>query len=779
MSGRSRTITEFGAATPIGGLATPWSTAVSWTDISGDVVEWSTGVRGRASEFAGLSACDLNVKIDGSGPPAGTYDPENVSSSLYPNWTTSRRIRVREQVNLITLAESTGGSAAWVAGANTTIVTDALANTITNVTGVDRLTATAGGSINATTAAGTAGFRVNVGEPLKATVWLKAQTTGRTATLGIRWYTAAGATVSTTTGSGVADITGGWTKVTVTGTAPATAAFGALILTIASASAAERHYMAAATIVPIDTDLVNAPYAEVWFAGGPWPIFDGIVETIDPEHDYPEAQTVVVDALDAWAYIAAQEMGDSIWSTWVTRSKPDAWWRLGDADTIAVDSVGVNNGTYVGGPVASESLVTGGTDGGHTFSTPTPLVDPSDAQYMIAGAPIGITGKTTVAVWIRIPPGTTIIGNYLVQIDGGVIKLQLGTSGYLIASAPFGTQSFVPVDMRDGQRHCVVMTFELAAGVEYISINIDGGTYTDSDNAAGGAFTSLRTLVGDRAINTEIDEVVVWTGRTSFVDAYSINAAGRALRDLKGDVVAKFLFNMAGALTLAQLSSPSLTTIATAQPVVSCDATDYLSLIEAAAVTGRVTAYVDGTGTPQVAAIGYTNVGTLGGAGYPTRGRPSAPLSAKSVLSDVSAQRPNRSPVIARNSTTASVVGARTATVSTLSGDADALQVASWIVNQYSTAVPTIAAVVPDTTRVDVLQWSLQRQIGDLVSVSTTASGTGTTTTRECRIIGIQWAKKWPSLVPQCVLSLAPVRFRPFVLDDATYGILDTSRLGL
>jgi hypothetical protein len=109
-----------------------------------------------------------------------------------------------------------------------------------------RLTRSAGsGTAIGQTPAGVGGYPVSGGEAVVASAYARS-TAARSVTLGVAFYTAAGASVgSTTTGSGVTTSTSAFTaRPVVTATAPATAAYAQIIVTVASvASTSEFHYI--------------------------------------------------------------------------------------------------------------------------------------------------------------------------------------------------------------------------------------------------------------------------------------------------------------------------------------------------------------------------------------------------------------------------------------------------------------------------------------------------------------------------------------------------------
>jgi hypothetical protein len=87
---------------------------------------------------------------------------------------------------------------------------------------------------------------VTVGLTYTASTYVRAAATVRTATQLVDWYTSGGVYVSTSAGSGVADSAASWTRVTCTGIAPATAAFGRPRVSWNGAAISEVHYIDAA-----------------------------------------------------------------------------------------------------------------------------------------------------------------------------------------------------------------------------------------------------------------------------------------------------------------------------------------------------------------------------------------------------------------------------------------------------------------------------------------------------------------------------------------------------
>lgn len=88
------------------------------------------------------------------------------------------------------------------------------------------------------------GIPVVAGTTYTFSAFVRAATTARTVTLAIQWYSKTGVLLSTTTGTGVADATGGWTvRPTATGAAPTNAVYAGVSVAIAAVVAGEAHYL--------------------------------------------------------------------------------------------------------------------------------------------------------------------------------------------------------------------------------------------------------------------------------------------------------------------------------------------------------------------------------------------------------------------------------------------------------------------------------------------------------------------------------------------------------
>ena len=169
-------------------------------------------------------------------------------------------ITVQANDNQLTAAESsleTGVTTGWTAGANTTLGISSAwfvdgAHSLT-------LTAMASGAVGAVTPAGLSGSPVTPGTVIRGLAVFRSASTVRSCTVGIAFYGAGGALLSTTTGTAINSSTAG-VQAYVSATVPAGAAFAALVLTGSGLSASE--------VLFADNMLLGLGTSTAWTIGG-------------------------------------------------------------------------------------------------------------------------------------------------------------------------------------------------------------------------------------------------------------------------------------------------------------------------------------------------------------------------------------------------------------------------------------------------------------------------------------------------------------------------------
>jgi hypothetical protein len=149
----------------------------------------------------------------------------------------------------------------WTAGANTTLSQ----STTQKYDGAYslRLAPTAAGTVSATAGSLTL-TPVVVGGSYTASAWLRSTSASRTATVSIAWYTAAAALISTSAGSGTTITTSAFTQASVVATAPATAAYAVVSISVAATgSAADFQYVDGVEFYATNTT-VAIPAVTTW-----------------------------------------------------------------------------------------------------------------------------------------------------------------------------------------------------------------------------------------------------------------------------------------------------------------------------------------------------------------------------------------------------------------------------------------------------------------------------------------------------------------------------------
>jgi hypothetical protein len=152
----------------------------------------------------------------------------------------------------------------WTAGASTTMTRTTAAGTFLHgIAGLSLQRITSIGLASAQTLAGVLGAAVVAGEQYTAVASFKAAATLRSCRVDIIWYNAAGGVISTSTGAASNDAVGSWTQLTCTATAPALAAFAAVLVNAGvggTAAVSEIHYVDQISIAP--------GASAVWTRGG-------------------------------------------------------------------------------------------------------------------------------------------------------------------------------------------------------------------------------------------------------------------------------------------------------------------------------------------------------------------------------------------------------------------------------------------------------------------------------------------------------------------------------
>lgn len=218
------------------GYTTP-AASRTWTDVSAYVegAQALTINRGRADEVSQVQPSRLALTLNNAD---GRFTPRLTTGAYYPDVKKGRPVRV--STSLMSNATFDAGVTDWTGG-NAAVAS--VATPVRSGAGAMRLTAIAGADMSGSTPTGTSGMAVVPGATYRLSGWFRSAVTARSCFVRVRFYTAAGALISTVVSSDVTDSTSGWTQASTTTVAPATAAFAGVSAVVKVPAAGEQHYV--------------------------------------------------------------------------------------------------------------------------------------------------------------------------------------------------------------------------------------------------------------------------------------------------------------------------------------------------------------------------------------------------------------------------------------------------------------------------------------------------------------------------------------------------------
>jgi hypothetical protein len=355
-----------------------------------------TYLRGTA---LGGAAASLNAKQVGYDPTRSndgslTFKVQGQSNSYNAaalDWAVQLTPGVTSVANLLTgqNAGFEGGVGNWVqAGGCTVADSSAQAHS-----GSDSLalTCTTAGTMGAASCIAssitTQGLAVTAGQLYTVQMYLRAATAARTSTPQIAFYSPAGTLLSTVSGSAVADVTTGWTLLTVEAAiAPATAVYARVLIQVASAALTEVHYLDDVSVFPAPGSVNNGQaYGFGAQAYLHVPAFTGTDVTVQLQHA-PDGET--------WTELAAFSQ--------VTGSVPLAQRLcLSGLFTCPVASPGVFTApgpVFLANQAVQLSALPGQSlPGGFAAATTYYVISPAGSTFGLAATPSGSPINATTA----------------------------------------------------------------------------------------------------------------------------------------------------------------------------------------------------------------------------------------------------------------------------------------------------------------------------------------------------------------------------------------------
>ncbi|MFF1702612.1 hypothetical protein [Streptomyces sp. NPDC058252] len=626
---------------------------------------WKAQLAGRQYELDSVTSGSMTFSLDNLD---GAFDPDNASSFYSPYVLPYRRARLIAQTNpsrnllyfwvadgsrLTSLAASTGtlglatGLSASLSG-----LTQAQTWALANGTGSFATFGLAGATQD-WSLADCEGTTVTPGASYSAGVDLQLAPGGM-ASLNIRarlsWFTLTGTAISTNTSSTVG-ITTSWSRLTVSGTAPANAAFALLSISTQAATTA------ATTVRTTAWQLEQAPAATSWAASGDWfQLWQGFVERWPQSYDkggkYGLVDVTCVDALAPLSQLTYQDEMPG----WIAQTQsaslqcvydlakpgmsPDV---AGGSAFLPYAGAQLGSGALdvVGANIVTGVSVTSTTDLGALWGVPGPVTTLANNQAASLG---NAAGATYLQPWdgadhLMLPNGgwTRLICFRTTATPGtggrfGVATLWGATGpGYITGSGnqscanvevystgaltmklqnagnTSGTYTLTTVPVCDGDWHCAVMS--LSADGKNARLTVDGSSWLSTMGSSMASSTYTIDAIG-ATLTTNGENTSPFNGDIAYFAQWNTELDSATASDLsrgfaRGWAEDSIASRIKRLLTLANFhpgSQVNFTAIGTQGTVgaVALNGRSALDAIQAAADTENGQFAVDNFGDPKL-----------------------------------------------------------------------------------------------------------------------------------------------------------------------------------
>jgi len=773
----------------------------SWTDITTWVKD-AKSKRGRQHFLGRFDPGTMDLQLDNRDR---RFDPTNTSSPYNPNVVPMTPVRLRASWNLLTKNQASleTNTTGWAALTNCAIAQTA-AQALDGTKSLS-LTASAGGTMDATTSTGTSGIAVTPGQIYSALAYFRTAVTARACLVAIAWYTAAGTFISESAGATANDTSAGWTQANVSAAAPATAAFAAVRVRVNAAAAAEVHYVDEIGLFP-------APSITVWDRGSggadAYGVFRGFVEGW--EQDWQDSLTteVPLKVIDAFKYLNYARLPADVMSVQMLSESSILWWRLNDIEGSAVagDSSGYSN------PSTGVFGASFGQPGLLPYSSATAVVmsgvSPNYLVAPAAAAPYTISGgepwSFSLLCWFE----TTATHNMDLFRGGdylggkGYFYVQIGSTGVIffevldVTGSPislFG-QLQSPKSYNDGQPHRVAACWTFGAPGQ-ATLYVDGVAVAQ----AAGVSTTINVpqvpfYVGgtphfSNSFVGTIQDVAHVQHDLGAADALADYQAGWTpwAGDLSGTRVGRILDAISWPSALRSLDAGNSALGPTS--LEKANALPYLQEVENSEF-GKLFVAPDGTIALQqrqrpILPPNNTSKATFADDGtglpYELAGTTRLTLDDADVYNKADVQRQGGAVQSVSDATSQARYGVRNTPSDTnlmISSDGEALDRGNWEISHFKNPIARIPAirVKPNADPGNIFPKVLGLEIGDRITIKRTPAGGGSTFTQDAIIEGIAHDVTVDDWTTTYSLFAAEVGSY-LVLDDATLGTLDSGHL--
>ena len=496
----------------------PLSQSPEWLDITQWAMQVDTAY-GRQHELQQVEAQTIKAQMDDR-------------TGLFSSWNALSPFN-----NLMSYQDSTlsgGGLGTWQAGANTSIVVVGH--------GFDGGTSLQLSPIGGpqTIAAGTESMTwnsvavapVTPGKVYNGFVSLRSQSAARACQVGIIWRTSSGGVISTSLSGTTNDSSTGYTKVSVNGTAPANAAWGLLVIIVASAN--EPHLAARFGITQRYKDISSGYILDslAWGPGGyglapgrplqlsgsvsgtPYSVAYAYLENNVPKLSDELNKEATLTCADALKYFANETIDTSLYPGFVLSDGATCYWRFNDPgnSTILKDSsFNGNMGLVSGAWKTTTPLMV--DDSGYSITSPFTTsylgasIGPGNDGLAFPAVPASSPGFSAEMIYnsTTAPNGAYTQANSLIIGSGPNTALGITINGDGTVEVYDGALHHITgPNICDGQNHHIVVTYNNATGSLslYVDYTLGLGTSFSSTIAgtsgsfASGNFTGRPLLLG-------------------------------------------------------------------------------------------------------------------------------------------------------------------------------------------------------------------------------------------------------------------------------------------
>ncbi len=526
-------------------------------------------------------------------------------------------------------------------------------------------------------------------------------------------------------------------------------------------------------------------------------VWAGFVNDWPQQYDIGNHEaSVTVGCTDVFKVLSLLRLPESVWSYQIPIETPAAWWRLGEqSGTAAADSSGNGyDGVYLGGAAfnTATGLIVNSSDNAIAF-------DGINDAVTIANTPI-VDAPGTVECWVQYTTTTTVdfvsiaMGEHRLRIMSG-LTVTGGVTAIIDANDTSSSRWITNSTgvYNDGRPHHIAVTFASTGASP--TLYVDGvavAVTTSSSSAAATPDTNSyigRNASGSLYTTATIDEVLCYT---SVLSAGTIaNHYGFGASPWAGDTSGTRVGRLLDIVAWPAADRTIATGISTLQAA-NLASTSMLQALQSVEASEQGQLFAGGDGTVIFRDRHWRFENTLATTSNATFGDGAAELDYSDIVTDggeqflvnhIRATRDGGATADVSDATSITTYYERLDDVTGLQNQSDLeiRDLANWRLNTRKNPVPRVTSleVKPRRGPSTLFPQVLGRDIGHRLTVKRRPQNVGTVLTYTTLIEGIEHAATPENWVTRWYLSSSDSQagVQPLILDDATFGILDTNVL--